>query len=82
MTDLEKIRETVISEGWKLLMADVETKTSDLKNALTAPANTLDEIRVAQGRLFVYRELLALPAMIENALAQQEEDKNVEADSV
>lgn len=77
MTDLEKIRDTVISEGWQLLMIDVEAKLQALTEAMTNPKNTLDEMRVAQGRIFGYRELLGLPVMIELALKEKEDDKEL-----
>jgi len=81
--ELEKMRDTVISDGWKLLMQDVQKQHDTIRDALGNPAGTIDEIRVAQGRLSVYRELLALPDVIDLTLKQREEDlADVEIDPV
>lgn len=72
--DLEDIYSTVTSKGFKLLLNDVETKLEGIKEELTNPSVPLEVARVAQGRVIVYRELLACQSMVENALKNAAED--------
>lgn len=75
----EAIQSTVVTDGWKHLLDDVQNKVEQLKHELTNPNVTLDLLRLAQGRIIVYNEMLSLRALIENALDQHKED---EADKV
>jgi hypothetical protein len=68
---LERIWETVNSAGWKDLEEEFNSKIEQIKTALVTDfESTGDLLRVAQGRILVYRELLSLHAAIQYTFEQ------------
>lgn len=69
LTDLS---EMVNTEGWKVLTDDVEKKIEAIKEELTTPSLDMngDLLRIAQGRILAYRDILAIPIVVQHALTQ------------
>jgi hypothetical protein len=77
---VEAMAEMVQTSGWDHLASDLESKINAIKDVLTRPEETnIDVLRIAQGRLMAYRDLLALPIMLAQALRDHRE---VDDDSV
>lgn len=76
---LEQLNETVNSVGWNILADDLETKIELLKEELTKTQIDGDLLKIAQGRILAYREILSLPAYLDQAL-KPEEDVGPEED--
>lgn len=79
---LEAIQSTVLSDGWKYLMEDVREKVEVLKYEFTNPQVSLELLRLGQGRIIVYNELLTLPIMVDQALEMNKEDEREQAAAV
>lgn len=77
---LEAIQSTVVTDGWKYIIEDVETKVKQLKDELINPQVGLDLLRLAQGRIVVYNELLTLGVMVDQALEMNKEDNEQASD--
>lgn len=82
--ELEQILETCNSPGWKLILNDVDHKVDAIKEGFTQFGITEQLWNYGQGRISVYRELLTLEAVLDEALKQAKEDSldNEQADSV
>lgn len=72
---IEAIQETVNSPGWKHLLEDVDSKVTAIKEDFSNPSITVDLLRLGQGRLFVYKELQALPQIVDSILANNKLDE-------
>jgi hypothetical protein len=70
---LEAIQSTVVSDGWKFLMEDIEDKLKAIKEEFTSPQVNLELLRFGQGRITVYKELLSLEAIVNAAIDQSKE---------
>lgn len=77
---IEQLQETVNSQGYRFMLEDVEAKVAAIKEDFTNPNITLDLLRVGQGRLFVYKELLGLPAIVDSILENHKLDEQETAD--
>ena len=71
---LEAIQSTVTSDGWKYLVEDIQAKIEAIKEEFTQPSTNLEMLRFGQGRLIVYREFVALRAIVEQIIDQHAED--------
>lgn len=71
---LEDLNETLTTKGWQILSDDLEAKVEALKEELTKVQVDNDLLKIAQGRILAYREIMALPTFIEQALKQDEEE--------
>lgn len=76
---LEAIQSTVLTDGWKILITDVQQKLDGIKEEFTNLNVSLEMLRFGQGRIQVYRELMALSAIVDNALQLAKEDEEDEA---
>ncbi len=71
--ELEALNELIHLPGWDILVSDVEDKVEELKEQVLHPEVTGDLLKIAQGRIIAYREILALPTIVEAALNQEVE---------
>lgn len=73
--DLEELNETCKTNGWEILSKSIEKKIEAIKEELTLPRIEVNEhlLRIAQGRILAYRDLLSLPLQTHYALVQDEE---------
>lgn len=62
------------------MVEDLEKKIEAIKEELTQPSKEVDGdlLRIAQGRILAYRDILSVPASIEFAFKQAEEEKEEE----
>lgn len=70
---VENMYQTFETEGWKTLIEDVTKRRDLVKDQLTNTKITLDEIRVAQGRIDMMNELIGLQPFIENYVKAKQE---------
>lgn len=77
---IEAIQDTVHSKGWAYLLEDVNAKVDAIKEDFTNPGITVDILRIGQGRLFVYKELQAMQAIVDQILENNKEDEQELAD--
>ena len=73
---LENLNEMINTPGWDVLKGDIEDKIEELKEQLLHPEVTGDLLKVAQGRILAYREILSLPIIVEAALNQEVETED------
>lgn len=73
----ETLQDLFTQPGWAVLAEELEFKIEAIKEGFTAFGTLPELISYGQGRISVYRELLTLPAIINNAL---DELKNEQAD--
>lgn len=78
---LENLNEMVHTKGWDVLEEDIKEKVEELKEQVLHPTVTGELLKVAQGRILAYREILSLPTIIEAALNQESDNEDVD-DSV
>lgn len=76
---LEKLSETVNTEGWEVLSKDLEAKIEAIKEELTIPDKAIDAdiLKIAQGRILAYRDILSLPVVIKHTFAEDVRDQAV-----
>jgi len=74
---LEKLSEMVNTEGWEIMVDDLEKKIEAIKEELTTPSAEVngDLLRIAQGRILAYRDILSIPSSISFAFEQDKEDR-------
>ncbi len=75
--ELEALNELIHLKRWDILVEDIENKVEELKEQVLHPEVTGDLLKIAQGRIIAYREILALPTIVDAAL-NQEEDTEVD----
>ncbi len=74
---LESLNEMIHTPGWDVLEEDIQEKVDDLKEQVLHPEVTGDLLKIAQGRIIAYREILSLPVIVEAALNPEvEEDQD------
>jgi hypothetical protein len=73
---LELLNNTVHTPGWDVLADDLETKIEQIKEELLNTQITGDLLKIAQGRILAYRDILSLPVFLDEALKPQEVDES------
>ncbi len=72
---LEELNLMVSTPGWKILSESIDKKIEAIKEELTAPVPEMNEylLRIAQGRLLAYRDILSVPGQTTWALTAANE---------
>jgi len=77
---LARIYELTRMPGWADLEEDLKEKMDAIKDALAHDVSVTHELlKIAQGRILAYRDILAIPVLVEHTLNQVDEDPNDEA---
>jgi hypothetical protein len=69
--DLELIFDMTSHPGWKVLMKDMQDRVDALKEGMISNESSPYQIGLAQGHVKVYREMIALRAMLEHFLSEK-----------
>jgi len=72
---LENLNEMIHTKGWDVLEEDIKEKIEELKESVLQTDVTGDLLKIAQGRILAYREILSLPIIVEKALAPEEPEE-------
>lgn len=72
---LESLNEMVHTKGWDVLEDDIKEKIEELKESILHTDVTGDLLKIAQGRILAYREILSLPIIVEKALTPDEPEE-------
>ncbi len=76
-SDIDKLEDLYASEGWKILVSDLEDKKQAVEQHILGGLKD-DEYRVAIGHLRAYAYVLAGPIVLEQVKKQQEADPEIE----
>lgn len=71
---LEQMWDTVNTDGWNTLMDDLKEKIRLIKEELALNLNVdQDLLKIAQGRIMAYNDMLTLHPVLDQALSQKED---------
>jgi hypothetical protein len=78
----EALSETVKTPGWKLYSDSLNKKIEAIKEELVTGSLdvTQDLLRVAQGRILAYRELISLPYVVEHVFTMEKLEQGITED--
>lgn len=73
---LEQLYELTNTPGWAVLAEDLDKKVEAIKEELTVPSKEVDGelLRIAQGRILAYRDILSIHGAVGYALKQADEE--------